>query len=634
MKRPSIISALCVVAGILSCQKEHNPRPVVNSDSTEICFTAVQEAPENWNPLSKAVNVDSAYLSTNGFGVYAYYTGADNYGSASDVDGIVMNNRKVVYGTDYKYNVSTSTWTSQAPNKAWIYYGQNYYGTNQPAYKEYWPMKDGEKMTFFAYAPYNLWYDKVTPSGSSCHGEVPSIPYQLYKSGDTGVSMSGNNPTVTVQSGTFSDNIQRDILWGVRSTGYPYKNFTRPSSTTAESKKNTVDFRFRHALSKISFNVLTEDVPTVSDAVLVSWAGNNAVTPTAGNQTSRAATYPVKTVYLLEYVTISSSDGLLANSSTLSLDNTTAADHPEWSRPMVGSITYNFTNASTGTLGTSIRYYKDGNQTSNYSNNRNNYSTLLTNRTSVNGMSATPSTLMGSASNSFYALPGNGEITVTVKYHRISYFYYYGNNSSSRYWTVYDGADNIDAITRSFPLNLEAGRAYNINFVLQGNDLDFELEVQPWALDTFTYEYTDANYSVIEFLTFDSDYMDYRIDDKVYINNRVGKFSFRVNGGRYLYWRASLIPNSAFAFTDKHGNYLTDTQGELLTMLPGSLDKDISNEIYIKALNTSSTTLNSARLRLYFYDGEGHAVVPLNLINLKTSGNESILEWTVVQNAN
>ena len=633
MRSLRFIVVLSVLIGLISCEKQPFPEQRTYSDTDGISFFAEAQIPDGWDPLTKAVNVDDTYLQTNGFGVYAYYTGTVNYSGPGDVKGILLNNRKVTYARDYKYNAGT--WTQPTQDKAWIYYGPNYYDSavdgSRDGYKEYWPMKDGEKVTFFAYAPYNLWKSDV----SAADGAVPSIPYQLYKQGNTGVSMNGSNPTVTVQSATFGDGIQRDLLWGVQSTGSPYKNFTRPATTTNESEKNTVHFRFRHALSKIGFNILTEEVPTVSESALTSnpWSDNRAVT--SQNYSQYFNSYPHNTVYLLEYVNISSSDGLLANSATLSLDNTSAADQPEWSGKS-GSITYNFTNANTITFSNDILWYRNNTNNSSYSNNTSKYSTLLGRRAQVTGLNATPASLMGGAGNYFYALPGSGQITVTVKIHKLTFYYHYGNNNSSRYWTVYDGEDDIDPIVKTFPVNLEAGRRYDFNLILSGKEMELELEVKPWELESFSYEYTDENYRVVEHLTFDSDYIDYRIDDKVYINNRVGKFTFCVDGGRYLYWRASLIPNSAFGFTDEYGNYLKDTSGELLTMLSGRLGLDVHNEVYIKALNTSSTTMNSARLRFYFYDGEGNAVVPMNLINLKTSGAnpQQILEWTVVQNAN
>ena len=631
MRRLRFIVVLPVLAGLFSCDKQPFPERRTYSDTEGISFFAEADLPEGWSPVTKAVNVDDTYLQTNGFGVYAYYTGLDNYTGPGDVDGILLKNRKVTYARDYKYD--NGAWTQPTQDKAWIYYGPNYYDSavdgTRDGYKEYWPMKDGEKVTFFAYAPYNLWKNDV----SAADGAVPSIPYQLYKQGNTGVSMNGSNPTVTVQSATFGDGIQRDLLWGVQSTGYPYKNFTRPATTTNESEKNTVHFRFRHALSKIGFNILTDEVPSVNTTDISNRDSYYVEQYTSGNST---ISVPSKTVYLIESVKIWSEDHLLYNSGTLSLDNTTAADNPEWSG-LGGDITYNF---GANIIGNGILYKKDASNTYNASNNRTNYSTLLGRRESVNGLNASSQTLMGDTSNYFYALPGSGRLKLEVKFHKLTFYYHrrtgYGQWSD---WTVYDYDDNNRAgttITKDFPVNLEAGRRYDFNLILSGKEMELELEVKPWELETFSYEYTDANYRVVEYLTFDSDYIDYRIDDKVYINNRVGKFTFCVEGGRYLYWRASLIPNSAFGFTDEYGNYLKDTSGELLTMISGRLGIEVHNEIYIKALNTSSTTMNSARLRLYFYDGEGNAVVPMNLINLKTSGAnpQQILEWVVVQNAN
>ena len=622
-----------------ACAKIIQPDPDPEFGVDGIGFSASADLPEGWQPLTKAYNInniddlkDNNTGKAQGFGVYAYYTQSSNYsGPASNVQ-VVLSNRQVKFARDYSYNVATNTWTALGgvSDKAWVYYGQNFYGSGQDAYKEYWPMKDGEKMTFFAYAPWSLWNGAVNVSES---GAVPTIPYTIFTAGNGGATISGSNVNVTVQSSTFGDTIQRDLLWGVQSTGYAYKNFTRPSVTTAEHEENTVKFYFRHALSKLRFGILMETEPAVNESNLRSF-DNQAVTSTSTNNTYNLANYPYKTVYVLESVKVWSEDNLLYNSGTLSLDNVTHADLPDWSAQN-GAVTYNFGNSI---IGTDILYVKDNNNTSNASNNRTKFSTLLGRRTSSSftGMTDQAKTLMG-GSNDLYAIPASGHFKVEVTYHKLTFYYHNGGNGS-RYWTVYDDGTGKTK-TGTIVANLEAGRAYNMNIILSddnttGSLLELEMQVQPWEMSEFSYEYTNRDYSVIEHLTFDSDFIDYRIDDKVYINNRMGKFTFRVDGGKYLYWRASLIGDNAFAFTDKFGNYLTDTSGELLTMLPGTLDKDVSNEIYIKALNTSSTVLSNARLRLYFYTGEGEAVVPLNLVNLKCANGDPILEWTVVQNAN
>ncbi len=625
MKKITAILSIAAMVLFASCEREPAGPESGTSEDEAIGFTT--SFPEGWAPVSKAINVDSAYLSDNGFGVYAYYTGSANYTGASSVEGVVLDNRKVWFANDSSYNTATSTWTATG-SKAWRYYGPYYPGGVK--YKEYWPMRQSEKMTFFAYAPWNTWNSQVSVAEK---GAVPTINYQLFTNGQGGASQSGSTYTVTVANSTFGDTIQKDLLWGVQSTGYPYKDFQRPASNTAVHQQNTVDFKFRHALSKLSFTIATEDLPAdPAQSTLDDFAYYNYVDDS----------YPLKTVYLVESVEIWSDDGLFRNSATLSLDNTTDANSPEWSSK-AGNVKYNFTSSI---FDNDIKYVKDESQEFNYSNNRTNFSTLISGRTDIAGIGTDPHTLMGNASNRLYAIPGSGQLKVRVKYHKVTFFYYY-RNYYNRYWTVYEPEDG-DAVTVEGTLdaNLEAGRSYNINLVLKGiggNDVDITLEVQPWEVLNRTYSYSEDDYEVIDWLTFDSEWIDYRVDNLVYINNRVGKFTFRVKGGKYVRWMAELRPSpegdgtDGFRFTDRNGVPLTYTDGTELDELYGELGENVYNEIYVQARNLEAPKINAATLRFTFDNNATplEAVVPLNLINQYYNGTtKRIQEWTVVQNAN
>ena len=134
------------------------------------------------------------------------------------------------------------------------------------------------------------------------------------------------------------------------------------------------------------------------------------------------------------------------------------------------------------------------------------------------------------------------------------------------------------------------------------------------------------------------------IEDKVYINNRMGKFYFRIGKGKYLYWQASLIGDDAFAFTDENGEYLLDSDNGYLTSIRGDIGDEM-NYIYVKATNTASQVTSSAKLRIYLFDSDNHAVVALPRTNpdwlflnakyIDGNGDEQrVQEWTVIQTAN
>lgn len=643
MKRISAILSIAALVLFASCERE--PAGPIFGTGEDDAIGFASSFPEGWAPVSKAINVDSAYLSDNGFGVYAYYTGSANYTGAGSVSGVVLEDRKVWYGNDYTFDDSKSgaaKWVSTG-KKAWLYYGPGYPGYNSGnqstwKYKEYWPMRQSEKTTFFAYAPWNVWNSSNGTAGAGYRvtaaspGAVPTINYQLFTNGQGGASQSGSTYTVTVQNSTFGDGIQKDLLWGVQSTGYPYKDFQRPASNTSEHQQNTVDFKFRHALSKLSFTIATEVLPTdPAESVIEDF------------EYYISSTYPLKTVYLVESVEVWSDDGLLKNSATLSLDNTTDANSPEWSNKS-NNVKYDFTKTI---FGNDIKYERTG-SSFNASDNRTNFSTLLGRRTSITGLTTEPQTLMGSNSNRLYAIPGSGQLTVRVKYHKVTFFYRSKTFGSNRWsaWTVYEPSSGAGTtVTKTISANLEAGRSYNINLLLKGNgtDVDLEFEVQPWEVLNRTYSYSEDDYEVIDWLTFDSEWIDYRVDNLVYINNRVGKFTFRVRGGKYVRWMAELRPSpegngtDGFHFTDKNGVPLTYPDGTELDELYGELGENVYNEIYVQARNLEAPKINAATLRFTFDNNATplEAVVPLNLINqYYNNTTKRIQEWTVVQNAN
>ena len=646
MKKDIAIFSFALLVLLVSCEKE--PLGPGGKSAGDDAIEFAPSLPEDWTPVTKAISVDSNYLKSNGFGVYAYYTGSASYTGASSVEGVVFEDRKVWYGNDYTFDDSktgASKWVSKGRD-SWIYYGPGYPGyssgnTNTWKYKEYWPMRQSEKISFFAYAPWNVWNSTDGTAGAgyrvtaASKGEVPTINYQLFTNGSGGASQSGSTYTVTVENSTFGDGIQKDLLWGVQSTGYPYKDFQRPASNTAEHNQNTVDFKFRHALSKLSFSISTEDLPADPVSSTLTGFDGSAVT-------NNANSYPLKTVYLVESVEVWSEDGLLKNSATLSLDNTTDANSPEWS-DKTGDVKYNFTSTI---FDNDIKYERTG-SSFNGSDNRSNFSTLINRRNSIAGIGTAPHTLMGAESNRLYAIPGSGLLKVKVKYHKVTF--YYRNATGSYYdgWTVYEpDSGKGTPVEGTLEANLEAGRSYNINVVLRGiggNDIDLMLEVQPWEVLNRTYSYSEDDYEVIDWLTFDSEWIDYRVDNLVYINNRVGKFTFRVRGGKYVRWMAELRPSpegngtDGFHFTDKNGVPLTYPDGTELDELYGELGEDVYNEIYIQARNLEAPKINAATLRFTFDNNATplEAVVPLNLINQYYNGTtKRIQEWTVVQNAN
>lgn len=157
-------------------------------------------------------------LQASGFGVYCWYTGTKEYltGHIKDyTDNILMLNQKVEY--------KNSQWT-YAPSK-------------------YWPLKDNEKLTFRAYAPY--------------------VSYQLQTDETTGLPML----PVVVTKDDYHNGTQHDPLWGTAKYGgsdgdegttygvlYDNYTYTMSGSTTGkDARDGVIDWYFHHGMSKLMF---------------------------------------------------------------------------------------------------------------------------------------------------------------------------------------------------------------------------------------------------------------------------------------------------------------------------------------------------------------------------------------------
>ena len=141
--RRYIITGILLLAVLFSCEREKNPwKPAYTGDRRiEVKPDVVDE---DWLPTRAMGNesLTTEMMQDEGFGVYAYFTGFNDFSNINSIEGLVLNNRQFYYDSGWKY---------VAPD-------------------EYWPTAAGEKLTFFAYAPWSGWNDKVSTTG-----DVPSI---------------------------------------------------------------------------------------------------------------------------------------------------------------------------------------------------------------------------------------------------------------------------------------------------------------------------------------------------------------------------------------------------------------------------------------------------------------------------
>lgn len=164
--------------------------------------------------------------SSNGFGVFAYYTNGTGYSASATPN--------FMYNEQVKYNTTTTNW-EYAPIKYW----PNEFSTTAT---DGVPV-DGnlDKLTFFAYAP---WVGKTDNTNAV-----------LADMGTSGITnFSANNaagdPTVTYTVAKDADD-SVDLLWATNNSLAPatLMDMTKPAVNTK------VQFTFGHALSRLGMKI-------------------------------------------------------------------------------------------------------------------------------------------------------------------------------------------------------------------------------------------------------------------------------------------------------------------------------------------------------------------------------------------
>ncbi len=190
-----------------------------------------------------------------GFGVFGYYTNADNYDQTFTPN--------FMYNQQVKWN--GSAWT-YSPLKYW----PNEFGGGALS-------DDVDKVSFFAYAPFvtvNPASGKVNGTGATYGGDDGDVTKGI-------VGMKNNNTTgdpMVKYISTFYTNQQVDLIWGTSSTtswnkkntgsqtltaGLPYLNMEHPSKTSTDwTNAQKISFDFKHALASLIIQVDTKENST------------------------------------------------------------------------------------------------------------------------------------------------------------------------------------------------------------------------------------------------------------------------------------------------------------------------------------------------------------------------------------
>ena len=171
---------------------------------------------------SRAHVIDTKTLGTEGFGVFAYYTNTDDF-DASKHDPNFMYDQKVTASSNNWVEETTDNSGSVTPG----YYTE---WTYDPI--KYWPNNVNDKVSFFAYAPHSTTTNSnVTVANADGKAGYPIVTFEV------------EHEDVTKQS---------DLLWAA-----PVLNLSKNNSENPIDVDDKVKFVFKHALSRIAFEVQT-----------------------------------------------------------------------------------------------------------------------------------------------------------------------------------------------------------------------------------------------------------------------------------------------------------------------------------------------------------------------------------------
>lgn len=201
------------------------------------------------NAALKSTTTD---IGKAGFGVFAYYTDAEDYASHSTPN--FMFNQQVKYNAAGVFDYSP------------VRYWPNEYGTTAKS-------EDIDKVSFFAYAPY------VAVKANTGYLSEPGEQGDSTTWGITGTSRNTYNGDPLVKYATAFD-IDKcvDLCWGVYNEGASgWATMNGKQTTTdglpwlnvehAQSVDQRLPFTFRHALSKLNVQIDTEVDGTAGNAL-------------------------------------------------------------------------------------------------------------------------------------------------------------------------------------------------------------------------------------------------------------------------------------------------------------------------------------------------------------------------------
>lgn len=181
---------------------------------------------------SRAQVIDTKVLGEEGFGVFAFFTENEEFDDQKHTPNFMYNQKVTATGwvqetTDDNGNVTPGYYTN------WTY---------TPV--KYWPNDRGDKVSFFAYAPYATDQNGIEISGADVAG-VPTVTYKFEPNVDG---------LITIPVGEDADGMV-DLLY-LKNESKEIIDLEKPGIN------DRILFKFGHALSRVSFaaKVLVDEV--------------------------------------------------------------------------------------------------------------------------------------------------------------------------------------------------------------------------------------------------------------------------------------------------------------------------------------------------------------------------------------
>ena len=690
MKTLRIMTLLLLAAAALSCRREELPYLGLKGYyRSDVEVRASAALPEGWVPMTKAVgditDIDNAQLQSRGFGVYAFYTGSEGYSAAKDSSaynkfGLVLNNRQFSYsGGAWSNSGKAEFWpTADDDNLSLFAYAPWDTWNSVVAY-------DGKVPTiqYDAYVAQNLSVSELskqrdilwgTNTSGNPHRDMHKDDYATEGTVDfhfrhavakVSFAVKGSLPgesrtqtgngTSTTVNGAARDLEEGDIVpvspaeSDITVSG-SRNNWTATQTLTERRTRIQIQYRTNTETSS-NARFTTQGQRYLIDNVTMKGFNRtgtlvldnpSAYTP---NWTDVSRFQGSTPEYVLDASNVLTASLQSVAASTVQNNFGTYTGITEESKDLMsGYFLYAIPrNSSSGDrIAVTIRYRKlsvDGTVSATLRREVVQYQQRTIEQTRTKTRTARNTSSRNQPAANSFTMPSWDSVNWTDWSQWTNPAWGAWTNDSYGEWTTV--SETLTSATVNYvdaPIDLSGevitsllgGRAYTINLIVAGDKMELDVVPQPWELKEFDFDYNANINDVIQALTYDSSFIDYAdAQGNVYINNRMGKFYFKLGAGKYASWQASLVGDAAFGFTDENGNFLLDEHGNRVASIRNAIDPDVMNYIYIKPVNTEATVTSHAKLRIYYIDATGDAVVALNLVNMA-----GVTEWTIWQNAN